>query len=159
MVSSGHVRETGIGDVIVRPFSDEEAEQLAQSKPRLRKLLFGSPAVKDIARRPFFAAVLARSIPEGTEPQTEVDLISAWWARAGHDAVADTMPQRQRALIDIAEKGVRNLGKGIPARELKDATMAQVAALKPTKSSAMSEAARPSLSPTTSFLNGRSSGF
>ena len=38
--------ETGIGDVIVPPFSDEEAEQLAQSKPQLRKLLFGSPAVQ-----------------------------------------------------------------------------------------------------------------
>ena len=121
---------TGIGDVIVHPFSDDEAELLAQSKPNLRKLLFGSPTVRDIARRPFFAAVLARSIPEGTEPQTEVDLIAAWWSRAGHDAVADSIPQRQRALIDIAEKGVRNLGKGIPARDLRDATIEQIAALK-----------------------------
>lgn len=121
---------TGIGDVIVKQFSDEEAEQLAQSKPHLRKLLFGNLAVQDIARRPFFAAVLAHSIPEGTDPQTEVDLIDAWWARAGHDAVADTIPQRQRALIDIAEKGVRNLGKGIPARELKDSTIEQITAFK-----------------------------
>jgi len=121
---------TGIGDVIVKPFSDVEAEALAQAKPNLRKLLFGSPAVQDIARRPFFAAVLARSVPEGAAPQTEVDLISAWWTCAGHDALADTIPQRQRALIDVAEKGVQNLGKGIPVRDLKDATIAHVAALK-----------------------------
>ncbi len=121
--------ETGIGDVIVPPFSDEEAEQLARSKPQLRKLLFGSPAVRDIARRPFFVAVLARSIPEGTEPQTEVALINAWWERAGHDTVADTVPQRRRALINFAEKGARNLGKAILVRDLKDATIDQVAAL------------------------------
>ena len=44
----------GIGDIIVKPFSDEEAEQLATSRPHLRKLLFGNAAVRDIARRPFF---------------------------------------------------------------------------------------------------------
>ncbi len=43
---------------------------------------------------------------------------------------SDTIPQRQRALIDIAEKGVRNLGKDIPARDLKDSTIEQIAALK-----------------------------
>jgi hypothetical protein len=50
---------TGIGDVTVRPFPDEEAEQLAQAKPDLRKLLFGNAAVRDIARRPF----LPQSLP------------------------------------------------------------------------------------------------
>ena len=34
------------------------------------------------------------------------------------------------APFDIAEKGVRNLGKDIPARELKDSTIEQIAALK-----------------------------
>jgi hypothetical protein len=120
---------TGIGNVIVPTFSDDEAEQLAQSKPPLRKLLFGSPAVQDIARRPFFAAVLARSIAEGAEPQTEVDLINAWWKRAGHDAVPDTVLQRQRALINFAEKGARDLGKAIPVRDLTTATIEQVPAL------------------------------
>jgi hypothetical protein len=121
---------TGIGDVMVGPFTDDEAKQLAQSKPHLKDLLFGNDNVRSIARRPFFAAVLAHSIPEGTMPQTEVDLIDAWWKRAGHDAVADTIPQRQRALIDIAEHGVGRLGKSIPTRDLKDATHAQIAALK-----------------------------
>lgn len=121
--------DSGIGDVIVKAFSDEEAEQLAKAKPQLRKLLFGSTVVRDIARRPFFASVLARSIPEGTEPQTEVDLINAWWKRAGHDAAPETALQRQRALITFAEKGARNLGKGIPVRDLDAATIAQVPAL------------------------------
>jgi hypothetical protein len=40
------------------------------------------------------------------------------------------VPQRQRALLDLAEKGVRHLGKNIPARMLKDATFAQIAGLK-----------------------------
>ncbi|STR27816.1 Predicted NTPase (NACHT family) [Janthinobacterium lividum] len=120
----------GIGDVIVEAFSEEESEQLAQSKPNLRAVLFGNPAVREIARRPFFASVLARSIPRGTEPQTEVDLISAWWANAGHDAAADAVPLRQRALIDIAENGVRNFGKSIPVRDLKDSSVAQITALK-----------------------------
>ncbi|MDU8357644.1 AAA family ATPase [Pseudomonas syringae group sp. J309-1] len=125
--------EAGIGDVTVKPFSNEEAEQLAQSKPHLRRLLFGPPSVRDIARRPFFAAALDRSAIGEHEPQTEVDLIATWWARAGHDVVTDATPKRQRALIDIAENGVRNLGKGISTRALKDSTIDQIAALKTDK--------------------------
>jgi hypothetical protein len=124
-------RGSGIGDVSVGHFSDDEAEALATEKPYLRRLLFGAPAVKEIARRPFFAAVLARSlVNDDASPQTEIDLITEWWARAGHDALPETAPQRQRALLDLAEVGVRNLGKNIPARRLKESTFAQIAALK-----------------------------
>ena len=122
---------TGIGDVSIESFSDSEAEALAKEKPHLRKLLFGPVAIREIARRPFFAAVLAQSFPDGaTAPHAEVDLIDAWWARAGHDTPEEAVPQRQRALLDLAEKGVRNLGKNIAARDLKDLTFTQVAALK-----------------------------
>jgi hypothetical protein len=39
---------TGMGDVSVKGFSEEEAEQLAKSKPNLRKLLMSpSAAVQD----------------------------------------------------------------------------------------------------------------
>lgn len=124
-------RGTGIGDVSIGGFSDEEAKALAKEKPNLRRLLFGPMAVSEIARRPFFTAVLARSFPDDSAtPQTEVNLISAWWARAGHDAPKETVPQRQRALLDLAEKGVRNLGKNIPARMLKDHTFEWIAELK-----------------------------
>ena len=121
--------DTGIGDVSIEPFSNDEAEALTKEKPSLRKLLFGP--VAEIARRPFFAAVLAQSFPDGTTaPQTEVGLIDAWWTRAGHDAPEEAVPQRQRALLDLAEKGVRNLGKNIAARDLEGLTVTQIAALK-----------------------------
>ncbi|MGJ0452980.1 MAG: AAA family ATPase [Methylocystis sp.] len=124
-------RGTQISDVPVSAFTDEEATILAEKVPALSQLLFGAAAVVEIARRPFFASVLAETFADNTvTPQTEVDLISAWWARAGHDALEETVPQRQRALIDLAEIGVENLGKGVPARKLKDATTAQIAALK-----------------------------
>ncbi|MFJ2363835.1 AAA family ATPase [Pseudomonas sp. NPDC087697] len=124
-------RETGIGDVSIGAFSDEEAKVLGKEKPNLSRLLFGPKGVREIARRPFFAAVLAQSFPDDSAtPHTEVDLISAWWSRAGHDAPEEAVPQRQRALLDFAEKGVRNLGKNILARTLKDSTFAQVAGLK-----------------------------
>lgn len=122
---------TQIGDVQVEPFNDEEAEALAKEKPGLRHLLMGTPSVKAIARRPFFAAVLARNFGDVmTEPQTEVDLINAWWVRAGHDAPAEFIPQRQRALLDIAEKGVANLGKNVAARSLAPPTFEHITALK-----------------------------
>lgn len=123
-------RGSGIGDVSVKPFSDKEAETLAAQRPHLRRLLFGPPAVREIARRPFFAAVLARSVAsDDATPQTEVDLIAAWWTRAGYDAPTESIPQRQRALLDLAEAGVRNLGKSISARQLKDSTFTQLAGL------------------------------
>ena len=122
---------TGIGDVQIGAFSDDEVVALGKDNPSLTRLLFGPKSVSEIARRPFFAAVLARSFhDDSATPQTEVDLISAWWARAGHDAPGEAVPQRQRALLDLAEKGVRNLGRNIPARMLEHLTFAQVAGLK-----------------------------
>lgn len=122
--------EKGMGSVSVKGFSDHEAEFLAKSKPNLRSLLFSStPAVEQIARRPFFAAVLAKTFPQDAEPQTESGLINAWWLRAGHDAMPETVPQRQRALVDLAEQGVRNLGKGISVRDLKPETIEHLVAL------------------------------
>ena len=122
---------SGIGDVSIEGFSDSEAKALAERKPNLKRLLFGAKGVSEIARRPFFAAVLARSFPDDSAtPQTEVDLISAWWARAGHDAPQEVVPQRQRALLDLAKTGVRNLGKNIPAQRLKETFFEQVPGLK-----------------------------
>ena len=120
----------GIADVLVKQFSDAETASLARAKPELSGLLMGSPSVREIARRPFFACVLARGVTQdASAPQTEVDLINAWWGGGGHDAPAESVPQRQRALLDLAEKGVRDLGRDIGVRALTDATIAQIGAL------------------------------
>ena len=114
---------TGIGDVQVGLLSDDEAEQLANAKPHLRRILFGAPAVQEIARRPFFAAVLADQFSDAARagdipPQTEGELITAWWRAGGYNAAPDDVLGRQRAIIDFAEAGAASLGKAIPARRL-----------------------------------------
>ncbi|NKA92043.1 hypothetical protein GO283_00587 [Ralstonia solanacearum] len=128
---SSFYKGSTIGDVQVKPFNDAEAEALAKEKPGLRHLLMGTPAVRDIARRPFFAGVLARSFGDDAgEPQTETDLINAWWARAGHDASPSEVPQRQRALLDLAERSISSLGKNFTARSLAPQTFDHITALK-----------------------------
>src|SRR5690606_3514217 len=51
----------GTGSVSVSSLNDEEAQALAHDMPSLRPLLFGNLKVRDIARRPFFAAVLVKT--------------------------------------------------------------------------------------------------
>ena len=123
-------REAGIGDVTVPPFDGEEAMRLAQALPALSPLLLGSGNVAEVARRPFFAAVLARSVAtrEAT-PQTEIDLVAAWWRGGGYDGPHSSVVQRQRALLDVAEQGLRTLGRRVPARKLRQATLNQVEGL------------------------------
>lgn len=113
---------SGVATVEVQPFDDEEAEQLAAERPTLRPLLFGDDRVREIARRPFFAAVLARSFavgePERAAPQSEVELLNVWWARGGYDADEQRLYQRQRALIQLAKAGASDLGRRIRLQEI-----------------------------------------
>jgi hypothetical protein len=89
---------TGVGSVDVGPFDDEESEALAEQRPALRPLLFGNESVQDIARRPFFAAVLARTMTRGggeaVAPTSEVELIDVWWSRGGYDSDATRIYHR-----------------------------------------------------------------
>jgi hypothetical protein len=125
-------QNSGIGDIAVQPFTDEEAAALATAVPALRSLLISSTSVKEIVRRPFFAAVLATDSvgARQTSPQTEIDLIAAWWSRAGYDSGTEAADLRRRAIIDLAETGVRELGKNIRVRKLQPSTVAQLASLK-----------------------------
>ena len=127
-------RDTGIGDVSVTYLNDAEAEDLAKAKPALRSLLFGAPAVREIARRPFFASVLADGFARAEmsgdiAPGSESELIAAWWRAGGHDSEEDTAFLRQRALLDLAQAGASSLGKSIAVRKLAPETIHLIAAL------------------------------
>jgi hypothetical protein len=120
-------RDTGIGDVSVSALDDSETEQLVVGRPALKSLLFGSDAVKEISRRPFFAAVLADKIASGSldvtaPPQTESELIDVWWRAGGYNADPQQAYLRQRALLDLAETGAPKLGKEVLARRLQATT-------------------------------------
>jgi hypothetical protein len=122
---------TGVGNVAVDRLDDREAETLAVLRQELRVLLFGAPGVQEIARRPFFAAVLAdqaaaMGLDTNAPPQTESELIEAWWAAGGYNVPRDAADRRQRAMLDLAETGAPSLGKDIRARRLKGETIAEL---------------------------------
>ncbi|MDE0422405.1 MAG: ATP-binding protein [Gammaproteobacteria bacterium] len=122
--------EAGIGDVTVPPFDMDEAMRLAQALPALSPLLLGSGNAAEVARRPFFADVMARSGPtREAAPQTEIDLVAAWWRGGGYEASQASVVRRQRALLDVAVQGLRTLGRRVPARQLREATLNEVAGL------------------------------
>jgi hypothetical protein len=114
---AGLGREGGISTVFVRPFDEEEAQVLARARPALLPLLFGDERVAEIARRPFFAAVLAASLSRPSDgrpvPRSETELISAWWARGGYLAAPSMIARRQRTLTRLAKAGAITLGRRI----------------------------------------------
>lgn len=120
----------GVGYVDVDNLSDDEAAVLADKLPALRPLLTGgNERVRTLARRPFFAAVLARGLsraayPAEFAPQTEVELVDAWWMRGGYDALAPQALARQRALIELAQRSAPDLGRNLRIRDLSAATQA-----------------------------------
>lgn len=126
---------SGVGYVDVENLTDEEARSLADSLPALQPLLIGgNERVRTLVRRPFFAAVLARGFsqaayPSGFEPQSEVDLVDAWWTRGGYDAHAPQALARQRGLIELAQRSARDLGRNIRIRDLSPATQEVLPAL------------------------------
>lgn len=109
----------GAATLSVGEFSEEEAETLANARPSLRPMLFGSPDVRAIVRRPFFAAVLSAGHADGDSvPMSEIELASAWWERGGYSAEAAAAGRRRQALVHLARKGAFALGRKIPALDV-----------------------------------------
>lgn len=130
--------KTGLGNVPVSTLDDKEADLLADQYPALRPLLYGATAVREIARRPFFAAVLADQaanlgFEKNPPPQTEIELIEAWWRAGGYNVEAEAADVRQRALLNLAEVGAPTLGKEIRGKFIKEETAAQLKGLRQDK--------------------------
>lgn len=119
----------GVGYVDVENLTDDEASTLAGVLPALRALLNNSnERVRTVARRPFFAAVLARGFSReafstGFEPQSELDLVEIWWQRGGYDTHESHVLAAQRALIELAERSALDLGRNLRIRDLSATTL------------------------------------
>jgi len=106
--------DVGAAVIDVAGFDDDEAASLAQSKPALSPLLFGTEQVRAIVRRPFFAGVLIRRHPSDTNaPSSEIELATAWWAGGGYGADPTRAGHRRNVLVELARRGAPTLGKRI----------------------------------------------
>lgn len=111
----------GFETLRVEPLDDAEAQLLLRAKPHLQPLLYGPDAVQEVARRPFFLAILAR-LMRGLEaeapPASETELLSAWWRGGGYDAEGGLRARRQETLIALAERGAVSLSRDVAVRGL-----------------------------------------
>lgn len=120
---------SGVRTLTIDSFDDEEAETLAQAKPALRPLLFGSDSVRAVVRRPFFAAVLAKEVDSSNARATsEVDLAALWWERGGYGADPTRVGYRQNALVQLANTGAHQLGRRISIADVDAQTLAELEA-------------------------------
>lgn len=133
-IPSSFYAKGGLGNVDVRVLNDDEAKELAKKHSALRPLLFGSQAIQNIARRPFFAAVLADQAAsfgfDNGPPQTESELIEVWWRAGGYNIEPEAADARQRAMLDLAEIGAPSLGKEILGRSVRPETVSQLLGLR-----------------------------
>ena len=124
-----HLFSSGLRTLIIDSFDDGEAEVLAQAKPALRPLLFGSTSVRSVVRRPFFAAVLAKVVASSNMQATsEVDLAALWWERGGYGADLTRVGYRRNALVQLAKTGAHQLGRRIPIADVDAQALAELEA-------------------------------
>lgn len=120
---------SSVRTLTIDSFDDQEAEVLAQAKPALRPLLFGSDSVRAVVRRPFFAAVLAKEVDSSNVSATsEVDLAALWWEHGGYGADPTRVGYRRNALVQLAKAGAHQLGRRIPIADVDAQALAELEA-------------------------------
>jgi len=125
---------TGSGTKIisVEAFNDAECSSITEDFPALRPLLFGGDRLQEIARRPFFTAVLAKltenALPSLQTALSEGDLASSWWNGGGMAAEGGARRYRQGVLLELARRGATTLGRRMRTEGLDSDTLVDLVA-------------------------------
>lgn len=112
------LKNTIVQTVNVELLNDDESLALAQQIPSIQKLLFSDNKVKEIIRRPFFAKVLTNLEAKNFEPESELELIEAWWKRGGFNETGQAIYNRQDFLKRLSELKSQNLSNSVKRREI-----------------------------------------
>jgi hypothetical protein len=119
----------GVTNVQVSEFSNDEAKVLANALPQLSASLFGAEPLRSLARRPFFASILAKeALRSASFPTSEIGLAGLWWKGGGYGENISRAGQRQNALIKMAQEGAVHLGRRISVREIDPVALAELVA-------------------------------
>lgn len=112
------LKNTNIQTINIELLNDDECYALAQKIPSIQQLLFSDSKVKEIIRRPFFAKVLTNLKANNFEPESELELIDAWWERGGFNAIGQAIYNRQDFLKRLSELKSQNLSNNVKRREI-----------------------------------------
>jgi SpoVK/Ycf46/Vps4 family AAA+-type ATPase len=113
--------------VKVGNFTEDECKTIASAVPRLHPVLFGADQVRDIARRPFFANILAKRYASEAPHQhipfaSEAELLIEWWKHGGYCEESRQIPKRRAALLEIASNAVSNYERTVSQAALSATT-------------------------------------
>lgn len=114
-----------LASVEVGPFDDAECQQLAGAQPYLMQMLFADGPAQEIARRPFFAKILAgraSGVAAGSDcgARSEVQLMDAWWRDAGVGQSTRLGSTRCLALRELARRAAADRGRHFGLEDLSD---------------------------------------
>lgn len=112
------LKNTNIQTINIELLNDDECYALAQKIPSIHKLLFSDSKVKEIIRRPFFAKVLTSLKTNHFEPESELELIDAWWERGGFNATGQSIYNRQDLLKRLSELKTQDLSNSVKRRDI-----------------------------------------
>lgn len=112
------LKNTNIQTINVELLNDDECYALAQKIPSIQQLLFSHSKVKEIIRRPFFTKVVTSLKANNFEPESELELIDAWWKRGGFNETGQSTYNRQDLLKRLSELKSLNLSNSVKRREI-----------------------------------------